>query len=254
MSEKTPHRRPATFKLDDPGVIVMDPGRFKPPCPRHGPCHAGSRPVAAAGPDRCAAGPGAARLSLGHAVLGRRRRAGAARARARHRQSDRGSVCAQRKPRLPRAGLRDCRRAGADGRDRARSVRAGAARDHRETASARRRGAAQRRPRGEPGHRRRPAQAGAPEPAAGACPRRAGKPCRRHHRRRRHDQARRARIDDAARSGGAPAGLVGRAARFDRHSGEPARADRRAVRVRGLVADDPATGAALWRTAGHASA
>ena len=23
MSEKTPHRRPATFKLDDPGVIVM---------------------------------------------------------------------------------------------------------------------------------------------------------------------------------------------------------------------------------------
>jgi putative membrane protein len=26
MSEKTPHRRPATFKLDDPGVIVMDPG------------------------------------------------------------------------------------------------------------------------------------------------------------------------------------------------------------------------------------
>src|SRR3982074_378794 len=25
MNEKTPHRRPATFKLDDPGVIVMDP-------------------------------------------------------------------------------------------------------------------------------------------------------------------------------------------------------------------------------------
>src|SRR6266481_9636066 len=25
MSEKTHHRRPATFKLDDPGVIVMDP-------------------------------------------------------------------------------------------------------------------------------------------------------------------------------------------------------------------------------------
>jgi putative membrane protein len=25
MSEKTPHRRPATFKLDDPGVILMDP-------------------------------------------------------------------------------------------------------------------------------------------------------------------------------------------------------------------------------------
>ena len=25
MSEKTPHRRPATFKLGDPGVIVMAP-------------------------------------------------------------------------------------------------------------------------------------------------------------------------------------------------------------------------------------
>jgi putative membrane protein len=25
MSERSPHRRPATFKLDDPGVIVMDP-------------------------------------------------------------------------------------------------------------------------------------------------------------------------------------------------------------------------------------
>ncbi|WGS29041.1 TIGR01620 family protein [Bradyrhizobium sp. ISRA464] len=31
MNEKTPYRRPATFKLDDPGVVVMDPedrGRF----------------------------------------------------------------------------------------------------------------------------------------------------------------------------------------------------------------------------------
>src|SRR3954449_7014658 len=26
MSEKTPHRRPAAFKPDDPSVIVMDPG------------------------------------------------------------------------------------------------------------------------------------------------------------------------------------------------------------------------------------
>src|SRR5258705_10595138 len=25
MSERSHHRRPATFKLDDPGVIVMDP-------------------------------------------------------------------------------------------------------------------------------------------------------------------------------------------------------------------------------------
>ena len=76
----------------------------------------------------------------------------------------------------------------------------------------------------------------APEPATGARPRRAAGPCRRHHRRRRHDPARRARIDDAARSGGAPAGLVGGAARFDRHRRQPARADRRAVRVRGVAA------------------
>ena len=25
MSERPQHRRPATFKLDDPGVVVMDP-------------------------------------------------------------------------------------------------------------------------------------------------------------------------------------------------------------------------------------
>ena len=25
MSERSHHRRPATFKLDDPGVVVMDP-------------------------------------------------------------------------------------------------------------------------------------------------------------------------------------------------------------------------------------
>jgi putative membrane protein len=30
MSEKTPHRRPATFKLDDPSVIVMDPDDKRP--------------------------------------------------------------------------------------------------------------------------------------------------------------------------------------------------------------------------------
>ena len=25
MSERSPHRKPATFKLDDPGVVVIDP-------------------------------------------------------------------------------------------------------------------------------------------------------------------------------------------------------------------------------------
>ncbi len=31
MSERTPHRRPATFKLDDPAVVVMDPDDFSRP-------------------------------------------------------------------------------------------------------------------------------------------------------------------------------------------------------------------------------
>ena len=52
--------------------------------------------------------------------------------------------------------------------------------------------------------------------------------------------------------GSAAAGLVGGAARLGRHRGQPARADRRAVRVRRRAAADPATGAALWRPAGHA--
>ena len=50
MSERPQHRRPATFKLDDPAVIVMDRRRRKPPRPRHGPRHAGSGACAAAGP------------------------------------------------------------------------------------------------------------------------------------------------------------------------------------------------------------
>src|SRR5262245_43903234 len=33
MSEKTPHRRPATFKLGDPGVIVMEPEQTGRPAP-----------------------------------------------------------------------------------------------------------------------------------------------------------------------------------------------------------------------------
>ena len=81
------------------------PGRDRPPRPRHGACHAGSRSRAAAGAARCAAAAGAPRLSLGHAVLVRRRRAGAARLGPRHRQPDRGSVRAQPDPGLCRAGL-----------------------------------------------------------------------------------------------------------------------------------------------------
>ena len=87
----------------------------------------------------------------------------------------------------------------------------------------------------EPHHRAGPSQDRAPEPATGPRPRRAAKPYRRHHRRRRHDQTRRARIDDTARSGSPPPGFLRRAAGLDRYGCEPARADRCAVRVRGLA-------------------
>ena len=79
MSERPTHRRPATFKLDDPGVVVMDPddaGR-----PSRGTVHITPEadpallPVADRGADRA----GAARFPLGRAVLDRGRRAGAAR-------------------------------------------------------------------------------------------------------------------------------------------------------------------------------
>ena len=200
MNEKTPHRRPATFKLDDPGVVVMEPGRYRPPRPRHGAHHAGERSVAAAGADRCAAGAGTPRLSLGHAVLGRPS-AGWCCSAPVSASSTWSRICS----RAAKASASSASRfavvadAGADGRDRARSVRAGAARHDREAASARRRSSAQRRPRRQPRHRGRSGQARAPEPATGARPRRVGQPHRRHHRRRRHDQAGRARIDDTAR-------------------------------------------------------
>jgi len=42
MSEKTPHRRPATFKLDDPSVIVMDPDDHSRPA--HGTVHVTPEP------------------------------------------------------------------------------------------------------------------------------------------------------------------------------------------------------------------
>ena len=79
MSEKTPHRRPATFKLDDPGVVVLDPDETGRPArgtvqitPESDPS---LLPVPVDAPLRACA----PRLPLGHAVLGRRRRPGAAR-------------------------------------------------------------------------------------------------------------------------------------------------------------------------------
>ena len=169
--------------------------------------HAGSRPRTAAGPGRGAAAAGAARLSLGRGVLERRRRTGAARPRARRHPADRGSVRAQRRPRLssdwhslppPRWRWPSSSRAK-------RSAWRGL-RPSRNCICARSGGSAERRPHGKPRHRAGADKARAPEPASGAAARRAAGPCRRHHRRRRHDPARRARTDDAARPGGAPAG------------------------------------------------
>ncbi len=95
--------------------------------------------------------------------------------------------------------------------------------DDRKAASARDRGSAERRSQRKPRHRPGADKTCASEPASGAGPRRAAGPCRRYHRRRRHDPAGRARIDDAARSGGAPPGVVGGAAR-SRSSPRSARA------------------------------
>ena len=75
MSEKTPHRRPATFKLDDPGVVVMDPDETGRPARGTVQITPEADPAAAAGADRGAARSGAPRLPLGHAVLDRGRRA-----------------------------------------------------------------------------------------------------------------------------------------------------------------------------------
>ena len=155
MSERSPHRRPATFKLDDPGVVVMDPDeqghlargtvRVTPepdpallPVPLEAPMLP-ARPGFRWGTLFWTALGGLVLLGLGLSIT----------------QSDRGSVCAQRRPGFRRAGMRGCRGAGVDRRDRARGDRAGAARHHREDASARHRSAAQRRSRRQPDHRRR---------------------------------------------------------------------------------------------------
>ena len=96
MSERTPHRRPATFKLDDPGVVVMDPDDSGHPA--RGTVQITPEADLALLPVPVEAPlPRPARLSLGRAVLDRGRRAGAARPRPRRRASDRGPVCAQRK-------------------------------------------------------------------------------------------------------------------------------------------------------------
>jgi len=91
MSEKTPHRRPATFKLDDPAVIVMSPDDTGRPARGNRACQAGSRSGTASRADRRAARAGTPRLSLGH-VFWPRSADWCCWAWPRHRQYDRGFV------------------------------------------------------------------------------------------------------------------------------------------------------------------
>ena len=71
MSEKSPHRRPATFKLDDPGVIVMDPDETGRPARGTVQITPEADPALLPVPIEAPLRPGAPRLSLGHAVLDR---------------------------------------------------------------------------------------------------------------------------------------------------------------------------------------
>ena len=232
MSEKTPHRRPATFKLDDANVIVMDadePGRpargtvhitpeaepAQLPVPIEAPLLPGRRGFGW-GTLFWAAHGGLVLLGIGLGIIKLIEDLFA-------RSESLGWLG---------LGFAARRRAGARRRHGTRGVRADAACHHRKTACARRRSAHQRRPRRQPGHRRRSRQARRTRIRIWRAPAPRCRACRRHHRRRRHDQAGRARIDDAARPGGPAHRLLGRAARLHRHRGEPARAVRRGVRVR----------------------
>ena len=97
MSERSKPRRPATFRLDDPGVVVIDADDTARPArgtvqitPEAEPA---LLPVPVEAPILKPRG-----LRWGARVLDRRRRTGAARARAQRRQFDRGFVRAQREP------------------------------------------------------------------------------------------------------------------------------------------------------------
>ena len=105
MSEKTPHRRPATFKLDDPsrdrhrraGRQRAAPAARHVCMSRRSPTRRAICPV----PIDAAAFPLRRGFRWGTLVLDRARRPGAARRGLGVTQPDRGSVCAQRGPRLP---------------------------------------------------------------------------------------------------------------------------------------------------------
>jgi len=138
MSERSPHRKPATFKLGDPGVIVIDPDDAS--RPSRGTVHVTPEadPALLPGPGRSGDRSRATRVSLGRGVSGVRSLG----------LSCSGSglaspwliedlFCAQRRPRLSRTGLCVSCGAGACDCDRARSARTGAAHDDRKAACAR---------------------------------------------------------------------------------------------------------------------
>ena len=100
MSERPPHRRPATFKLDDPGVIVMDPDDTS--RPSRGTVHVTPEadPALLPVPVEAPLVPGSAAFAGARCSGPRVGGLVAARPRARRDPPDRGPVRAQREPRL----------------------------------------------------------------------------------------------------------------------------------------------------------
>ena len=147
MSERPPHRRPATFKLDDPGVVVMDPDDASRP-PR-GTVHVTPEADPALLPVPIEAPLVPARRGFRWGTLFWTALGGLVLLGAGLGVANLIEDLFARSESLGFLGLALCRRrrAGAGRRDRARGVRAGAARHHREAASARRRSARQRRSR-----------------------------------------------------------------------------------------------------------
>lgn len=81
MSERS-HRRPQTFRLDDPAVVVMDPDEHARPSRGTVRVTPEPDPALTPVPIDTPLDSGSARLSLGRTVLGRIEWAGAARRRA----------------------------------------------------------------------------------------------------------------------------------------------------------------------------
>ena len=217
MSERSHHRKPATFKLDDPGVIVMDPDETS--RPSRGTVHVMPEAEPALLPVAIEAPIAARRRGFRWGALFWTAIAGlvvlATGLGVEHLIED----LFARSEGLGFLGLGFAFVAALAfavvvAREAVGLLRLAAIEKLHARASA---VLVERRSRGEPENRAGADPAGAAEPASGPCPRHAAGPCQRHHRRRRHDPAGGARADDAARPGSAPAGVGGSATRLARH-------------------------------------